>query len=48
MHTCESDGAWGQSFEVLKRGSLQLVVTEVLLDLSKVLSVKPGVCLALI
>ena len=29
-------------------GGLHLVITEVLLDLSKVLSVKPGVCLALI
>ena len=31
MRACELDGAWGgdQSFEVLKSGGLQLVVTEV-------------------
>ena len=33
MHACELDGAWGgdQSFEVLERGGLHLVVTEVVL-----------------
>ena len=31
MRACELDGAWGgdQSFEVLKRGGLHLVVTKV-------------------